>query len=508
MTTKQLPKNPNLDHLKDQAKSLLKGYRSFKTEALDRFLTHLPAANGKSHEQVAAMQLKLHDAQSVIAREYGFSSWANLVREVTRLRTAQRSPMELRELYKLYVFGKGFVTQKPNLAKHLLEDVPTLLEDPYFALTAGIVREEMLAPEKVNLASEGIPPLVWVTHSSLIRLDEFAGPIRSASRQLIQAGADVHGYRIDDQFPESPLTALYGAAGQNHDIELTKILLEAGADPNDNESMYHATESRNKEILRLLVAHGAVWKGTNALLRHLDFDDVDGLREAIQLGAVPNGYPGECPPIFHAVLRGRSTPHIKVLLDAGADANANHHGVSVYRMAKLVGNSETTRLLAERGADKTLPLKEEFIGFCAAGNEEKAREMLDAYPNMITDLSPHYLALLPLNAAHENIKGCKLMLELGWPVNSQGLEWRASGLDQAIYSGSLPLVELFLDHGANVYQVHGYNNDSWGTLSFVTNQSEELSESHKSIADAMLKVGPPRATNISASLEQYLAGKD
>jgi hypothetical protein len=30
---------------------------------------------------------------------------------------------------------------------------------------------------------------------------------------------------------DHPLSALYGAAGKNHDLELTKILLDAGADP-------------------------------------------------------------------------------------------------------------------------------------------------------------------------------------------------------------------------------------------------------------------------------------
>lgn len=38
------------------------------------------------------------------------------------------------------------------------------------------------------------------------------------------------------------MSALYGAAGVAHDPELTRILLGAGADPNDGESVYHSTE--------------------------------------------------------------------------------------------------------------------------------------------------------------------------------------------------------------------------------------------------------------------------
>ena len=39
------------------------------------------------------------------------------------------------------------------------------------------------------------------------------------------------------------MPALYGAAGVIHDPELTRVLLEAGANPDDGESPYHATEA-------------------------------------------------------------------------------------------------------------------------------------------------------------------------------------------------------------------------------------------------------------------------
>ena len=39
------------------------------------------------------------------------------------------------------------------------------------------------------------------------------------------------------------MSALYGAAGVVHDLELTRVLLEAGANPDDGESVYHSTEA-------------------------------------------------------------------------------------------------------------------------------------------------------------------------------------------------------------------------------------------------------------------------
>lgn len=92
---KELPVRPNLEHLKSQAKDLLDASRRKEREALERFRDALPAARGASDERIAAMQLALHDAQSVIAREYGFASWAELR---ARVEAAPLSPETLRAL--------------------------------------------------------------------------------------------------------------------------------------------------------------------------------------------------------------------------------------------------------------------------------------------------------------------------------------------------------------------------------------------------------------------------
>ncbi len=74
----RLPERPNLGHLKKQAKDLLALYRSGEPAAFARLRDALPAAAGKDDEAIRALGLRLHDAQSAIAREYGFASWAEL----------------------------------------------------------------------------------------------------------------------------------------------------------------------------------------------------------------------------------------------------------------------------------------------------------------------------------------------------------------------------------------------------------------------------------------------
>jgi ankyrin repeat protein len=63
---------------KRQARDLLKQCRAGQVEALDRIRRQHPKFQPKDNATIAASRLRLSDAQLVIAREYGFSSWAVL----------------------------------------------------------------------------------------------------------------------------------------------------------------------------------------------------------------------------------------------------------------------------------------------------------------------------------------------------------------------------------------------------------------------------------------------
>src|SRR5215813_2346397 len=76
-TSKQLPERPNLEQLKNQAKTLLRSAQAQEPDALERFRV-LPTLAALPVDQLKAVELALHQAQSVIAREYGFKSWREL----------------------------------------------------------------------------------------------------------------------------------------------------------------------------------------------------------------------------------------------------------------------------------------------------------------------------------------------------------------------------------------------------------------------------------------------
>src|ERR1700722_19592906 len=104
----RLPERLNLDHLKKQAKDLIRGYRSRDPEAMARFRDALPAAAGGSDEAIASLDLRLHDAQSCLARDYGFASWADLKR-YAEVQSASRDDHAARVLHWLRLVYSGEV---------------------------------------------------------------------------------------------------------------------------------------------------------------------------------------------------------------------------------------------------------------------------------------------------------------------------------------------------------------------------------------------------------------
>lgn len=128
---KRIPARPDLGHLKKQAKELLALYRADDPGATTRFRDALPAAAGKSDAAIASLGLRLHDAQSCIAREYGFASWADLQGFVLARRAQADDPAKtvlhwLRCVYAGDIAG-GADRARPSVAVRLLEESPGLL---------------------------------------------------------------------------------------------------------------------------------------------------------------------------------------------------------------------------------------------------------------------------------------------------------------------------------------------------------------------------------------------
>jgi hypothetical protein len=185
---------------------------------------------------------------------------------------------------------------RAGLAAH-----PELREDPWVRLVLG---EPWVGDTVAPGGPRGWPPLVYVAHSALAGAD--------ALRDLLARGADPD---VTGPGEYGPVSALYGASGVVRDPDKTRILLEAGATPDDNDSLYHATESADTTCLRLLLEHGARTAGTHALPHALDYEPLEPVRLLLDAGADPN----EGALVAHAVRRGRGPETIELLAAHGAD---------------------------------------------------------------------------------------------------------------------------------------------------------------------------------------------
>lgn len=513
----RLPDRPNLDNLKKQAKHLLALWKSGEPGAITRFRNALPVAFSLDDAEVAALGLRLHDAQSCVAREYGFPSWTELKAFVAARNALSDDPARAkRNLLKLIYAGDiagGMMRAQAGVAARVLADRPDIARhDPYLACATGdtetIAREIARDPDWINKPGGplALPPLIAVTHSSLIRLPAFRDRLVKAATMLLDAGADPNqsvpsrwGATVDTASAETPLSALYGAAGQNRDPKLTSLLLERGADPNDGESLYHALE--NIACTRLLLDAGARIAGTNALYRALDLVDAAPLRLLLEYGADPNepGPGGTADtyrtPLMWAIRRRRSLAHVEALLAAGADPAAKTaRGESIYALAMRFGLPDVAARIGEAaGGVAALSPVDAFVAASARADEREARRFLAERPNMIAALPATATALLPELAAEGASEAVRVMVRLGWPIAVRGGDWDASPLNHAVFRGDAALARFLLANGAHWTEEHGFGDNVCGTLSWSSMNEPVENGDWKGCAEALLAHGLPPA---------------
>ncbi|HVJ26381.1 MAG TPA: hypothetical protein VM493_02530 [Vicinamibacterales bacterium] len=516
----QLPQHPDIDHLKKQAKDLLREVNAGVPEALARMRLSLPAAAGKDDGRIMAMRLRLHDAQSCVAREYGFRSWQTLSNFVALgIDRMFDSPSRGLPGWLVLVYGRHGDRANPALAARLLDEHPDLRTGGWaLACATGderAIRKAIAAePTSVNEASakyvcpccnrpQAMPPLAAVTYSSLLQIAQFRDALRRSARLLLDAGADVN-QSIASEF--GPLSALYGTAGKNHDVQLTRMLLEAGANPNDGESLYHSVESADAFCTTLLLEAGASVEGSNVLHHELDYTRIDRFRQLLARTRDANDVTSSLgSPLLWAIRRRRSLEHVEALLGAGADPKVrNPEGTSAYVLAMRYGLADVSSALRSAGADDELSTSDQFVAACARSDDSEARRMLREHPRMIEELTPSQLRLLPEMASARKTDAVRLMVTLGWPIAVRGGDWDASALNLAVFQGDADMTRFLLERGASWQEKHGHNSDVRGTLSWASRNHNPAHGDWAGCARALIDHGLP-VTDLDGSYSEEVA---
>ena len=396
-----LPANPDIDHLKKQAKQLLRDVRAQRGEALRSILAFHPRP---------AEFTSLRDAQLTLARLYGFVDWMQLTSEVELRQLRSSTLQERAERFIRHACLSYRGDDQPwrfERAAEWLRQLPDLsVGNFYCALAAAdlqsvtnFLREDSMLARR-NGGPRDWPPLMYLTYS---RLEQNKEHSLAVAKMLLEHGAPPDSYSREP----SGFTALTGAVGGGESgpiacpehpraPELVRLLLDAGANPNQSQALYNTMLGEHLgKWLRLFVQYG------------------------LKAGDRANWSADDEEPIFdfllsHEVARG-DLDLVRFLLERGANPNAvsryNHH--SAHAIARLTGRNDIASLLEQFGA-RVEPLSVEDHFGIALHQQHKslAADMLRQHPQLLQNIE------LLSNCAMSDVATCLWLVQQGYDINT------------------------------------------------------------------------------------------
>jgi ankyrin repeat protein len=355
-----------------------------------------------------------------------------------------------------------YVATSSIYAAASVADEPTvrmfLARDPASAMTKGGPR--------------GWDALTHLCFSRYLRIDRTrSDAFVHAARALLDAGASAStGWieMIDHPNPRPVLeAAIYGAAALAQHPGLTLLLLERGADPNDEETPYHVGETRDNTVLKILLESGRLNERSMGTLlrRKCDWHDAQGLRLVLEHGGDPNGMGIFGHTALHASVRRDNGPEIiQTLLDYGADPTLlNHEGRSAIVIAARRGQASALDLFERAATQISLTGIDALIAACARDQKEVIRLLTTDAPRVRSELIELGASLLAEFSGVGNLAGVRNLLELGVSVDSVyragdvyfGIAEDSTALHVAAWRARPEVVKELIARGASVNATDG-----------------------------------------------------
>ena len=466
MPVHPLPETPSLENLRKQAKDLLRSVRAGDSAALARVREFHPRPEASRG---------LADAQLVVARGYGFPSWARLKRHVESVERFTWIPLaetvtpasESPDTSDAFVglacleYGRWRPADALEAARRLAARPELSASSVAAAAAAGDVSALRAFLDRdrgaVNAKTGPYrwPPLLYACYSRLPSPDGNRSTLEAA-RLLLARGADPNaGFLWGGNLP--PFTALTGAfgegeggAGQPPHPErdaLARILLEAGADPNDGQVLYNRHFRPDDGHLHLLFEFGLGGETEPRGPWHALFGEK--LQSPKRLLV---------EELWAAARRG-FFGRVQLLVEHGADVMTPglRDGRTSYETAVFAGHDEIAAYLLGHGAKSAkLDTLSAFEAACVAGRGADARAALAAHPDLLDRLGLDGRIRLVHRAVEANQPdGLRLMADLGFEIGKwtehdrAGINLHTTPLHNAAWMGNLEMVKLLVELGAD-----------------------------------------------------------
>lgn len=466
MSTVPLPDPPSLEQLRNQARELQRAARAGTADAHRLLAELLPGSP-------TAPSLPLHLAQLALARTYGFPSWRRLKEHVIVLQHYSRRPGQPSSAEPLEQFMANAVLVYGDLdgpgrwqtARNILASEPDLTRSSIHAAAAAADHQaiaDLLRGDSRLAQQQGGPlrwePLLYLCYSRLDPQVPVADVVTSAGL-LLQHGADPNaGYLWYGQ--PTPFTALTGVFGEGeqgpgrqpahpHQRLLARLLLEAGADPNDAQALYNRMFQPANDHLELLFDYG-LGTGDGGPWHSRLPESTDSPQDMLraQLGwAVTHGM------TERIALLAEHGVDLKSPLDSGTLPMVTSR--TPLQVGILAGQRESVALLRSLGVGGGPDPAMALVGALLDGDSRLAASLTASDPGLLEQVRTDHPALILRAAVADRPDAVELLVVNGFDVNALGRsdivvdeQWETA-LHHAAGEGKLEMARMLLDLDAD-----------------------------------------------------------
>lgn len=328
MPVRALPLHPNLEHLKYQAKDLLRGHADRDAAVAQRIREFHPAWSKAPDEEIFAASFRLRDAQLAIAREYGFASWTRLKRRVEKPRKSDQVSIPHQERLEDPIFRRGVelidAGDVEGLRTHL-KGHPKLLRQRVEFEGGNYFRN---------------PSLLEFVAENPIRQGKLPGSIIEIAKAILDEGVD------QSALDETVMLVATGQVTRECGVQIGMIELLCSRGANPDRAAEAAAVLFELEAVEALLRCGA----RLTLPIAAAFGRVDDARALL-----PKANADQRHLALAVAAQYGHTGIVRLMLDAGEDPNrfnpvGGHSHSTPLHQAAGNGHLETVKLLVSRGA--------------------------------------------------------------------------------------------------------------------------------------------------------------